>query len=269
MKVSAQDQGRALTLPLEDGTALSGVQGRQSAAPPSTTGRPAARDGSAAGDVDQSARQELDNFARLIAAGLADEDRRAWCTITVLGLSQHEIVAASSDHARALEVAQLRLADGPCLRAGRDQVLIHVGDTGTDPRWWSSAAATIHWGIRSVLALPFELAGAGPASLNIRCNRPHAFDSAQIGTMQQLLEAASDASLEMAEQLPHRRAADLEMAAAAVSRALVQQCANRLVKQRQCTREEAFHFLASTADLRGMPLRELAAELVGATLRRA
>lgn len=255
-----------LTLPREDVFAVSDELAVGSAAPSRSDGA-AAHDITGGSTTDRSHHQDLDSFTRTIAAGLAGGDRRVWCTITARGPGQPETIAVSGERARALEARQLRFADGPCMRAVRDQVLIHVGDTATDARWRPYAAATLAQGVRSVLAVPFELAGVGPASLNLRCNRPHAFDSAQIGTVQQLLQTASDVAREVTEQLPEQGGA-VEPAAAAASRTLTKQALSRLMEQYCCTEEEAFHLLRTVAERRGMYVHELAAELVAATFRR-
>lgn len=267
MTSPARPRKRAFALPGEEVFTMPGGFGPGSAAPATTTTGSTHHDVAAGSTADRSHHEDLDGFARLIAAGLTEKNRRVWCTIIVLGTGGPETVAASGKQARALETAQLRFADGPGLTAVRDHVLIHVGDTGTDPRWRAYAAATIEEGIRSVLAVPFDLAGAGPASLNIRCSRPHAFDSDQIWAVQQLLEAAGDAGREVAQLLNHQGGIG-ELAAATTSRALVKRAAGRLMEQNRCTEQEASHRLASAAERRGLPVRELAAELVTATLHR-
>lgn len=214
--------------------------------------------------AEQRAPHHLDGLTRLIAEGLAGENRRVWCTITVLESGWPGTAAASGPEARMLESAQLRFGDGPCLKAVRDQVLIHVGDTITDPRWAPYGALTVERGIRSVLAVPFRLAGAEAASLNLRCSRPHAFNSAHIETVQQLVETASGVVRETAELLPHGPA---EPGPAGVSRLTVLLAVSLLARQDRCTEQEALSLLTATAHRRGAPLCELAAELVAAALR--
>lgn len=217
---------------------------------------------------DHPADKDLNEFMRLIAQALAEEHSTVWCTLSVHEIDRLSIVAASDDRVAALETMHRRFGDGPYLEAVRDQVLTHVGDASTDPRWQPYAAIIGESGVRSVLALPLDLAGIGAATLTIWCDRTHAFDSAQIQAVQQLLEAASSTWREAAS-VARLKTGRAQLAAAAVWQAVEMQAVNRLMRQNSCTKEQAFHLLAMTADRRGMPVHARAAELVAVTLQSA
>ncbi|GEO93506.1 hypothetical protein KFL01_28120 [Kocuria flava] len=158
---------------------------------------------------------------------------------------------------------QIRFADDPCLTAAREQLLVHAGDIRTDRRWPPYATAAAYDGIRSVLAVPFDLAGVGPACLNTHCDRPHAFDSAQIQAVQQMV-AATSRTLREASLLLRRRDREAELAAATASRTTVERAVGIVMGQYGCPQEEAFRLLRTASHRRGIKLRELVAELVAA-----
>lgn len=237
-------------------------------AKPAHTVRLSGRGPRSAHPGDHPADKDLNEFMRLIAQALAEEHSTVWCTLSVHEIDRLSIVAASDDRVAALETMHRRFGDGPYLEAVRDQVLTHVGDASTDPRWQPYAAIIGESGVRSVLALPFDLAGIGAATLTIWCDRTHAFDSAQIQAVQQLLEAASSTWREAAS-VARLKTGRAQLAAAAVWQAVEMQAVNRLMRQNSCTKEQAFHLLAMTADRRGMPVHARAAELVAVTLQSA
>lgn len=135
------------------------------------------------------------SLTAILAEGLTDERRQVWCSVTVLGSEGARTLARSSERAEVLDEIQYALDDGPCLTAAREEKLVYVGDAFTHPRWspYLKAAAG-RYGLRCVLAIPFDLAGAGPSCLNVQCDRPHALDSAQIQAVRKFLLEASAAT---------------------------------------------------------------------------
>src|SRR3954469_1791631 len=68
-------------------------------------------------------------------------------------------LASDSTGAQVFDGLQLRLGQGPCVDAFREGEVVVTADVSVDPRWPRLAAAARSHPVRSVLALPIEVAG--------------------------------------------------------------------------------------------------------------
>ena len=171
------------------------------------------------------------------------------------------LVGASTEQARLLELSQLQNAEGPCLDAYRTGQPVQRADLGDgDPRWPRFAAAARAAGFASVQALPMRLRdqrigamnlfGAVPGPLNretIALGQALA-DAATIGIVHQRALAASGS---VAEQLQ----------SALNSRIVIEQAKGFLAERFAITVEDAFTMMRRYARQHQRRLTDLAADV--------
>lgn len=203
----------------------------------------------------------LDAFTRTIADSLSRNGEEIWCAITLLREKKAATVASSSPRAAALDEIQYAFGDGPCLTAAREHTLVHVPDMAAEPRWGDYHEAAAAAGIRSVLAVPFELAGEGRAGLNIYSDRTHVYDDTAIATVQREVLQASHA-LRLAVRLAHHRDTEAHLTAAMENRTTIDLAVGIIMGQNRCSQDEAIEILKAASSHRNLKLRELAADLV-------
>lgn len=203
----------------------------------------------------------LDRFARMTAESLSCEGDEVWCAVTLLRDRRAGTVAASGERAAALDEIQYEFGDGPCLAAAREHRLVHIPDVRASPVWPAYNAAAARVGIRSVLGVPFELAGEATAGFNVYSGRPDRFDAGTIGTIEHEVLLASQA-LRLAVRLARHRDTEADLDAAMRSRTTIDLAVGIVMGQNRCSQEEAFEILAAASSHRNVKLRDLAAELV-------
>ena len=113
----------------------------------------------------------------------------------VLLIDQHEtltVVAASSEHARLLELLQLQNAEGPCLECYHRGVPVSATDLADeDQRWPLFAPAARRSGFRAVHALPLRLRDQVVGGMNLFTAEPGALDDSVLELAQGLADMAT------------------------------------------------------------------------------
>jgi GAF domain-containing protein len=203
----------------------------------------------------------LDALSVRIAQALSTDGDEVWCAVTLLRPKRSSTVASSSPAAEALDEIQYHYGDGPCLTASRENRLVHVPDTRTDPRWPEYGRAAAAHGVLSALGVPLDLAGEAAAALDVYADRPHKFDRATIEVIQREVASASSA-LRLAVRMEKHRDAEADLKAAMASRTTIDLAVGIVMGQNRCTQEQAFDILRSASSHRNVKLRDLAAELV-------
>lgn len=102
------------------------------------------------------------------------------CTAAGLSLvrgSGVETVAATDEFARAIDDAQYRTGDGPCLEAIRSREPVLVDDVTTDRRWPAISGEAKSAGLCSVLSLPVTADGHLFGALNMYAPGAAVFDT--------------------------------------------------------------------------------------------
>lgn len=170
-------------------------------------------------------------------------------------------VVASDATARALEVAQEQLGQGPCVDALIDDVVVVVEDFTTDERWPDLAALVVPEGIVSMVGIPVELAGGAVGSLNVFRDRPWSWDPSELqalaafnGLVEHALTIAmvAERNETLVQQLQH----------ALDGRVVIERAVGLVMGRLGADAVTAFNELRSTARARRIPVRELATELL-------
>ncbi|MET1153738.1 ANTAR domain-containing protein [Arthrobacter sp.] len=203
----------------------------------------------------------LNALTRLAVHNLSHPGEELLCGITLLRQKKASTVASSSDRAQKLDEIQYDYADGPCLKAAREQVLVHVPDLQEDARWPEYRETVLEEGVRSILGVPIAIGSGNAAGLNLYSDEKGRFDEEAVESAQQYARQASRA-LSLAVRLARHRDTEADLQAALESRTTVALAIGIIMGQNRCSHEEAFDLLKSASSSRNIKLRELAADLV-------
>ena len=186
------------------------------------------------------------------AAGLLLTDQR----------DRLQVVAASSERTRLLELFQLQTDQGPCLDCFRTGRPVSVADLGlTTAQWPRFAAAAAEVGFAAVHALPMRLRSEVIGALNLFDVRPGAVDEDKLRIGQALADVATIGLLQ--QRAIHRRDMLAEQLQTALhSRVLIEQAKGVLAERLQVDVGQAFALLRDGARSRNRRLSDLSQAIV-------
>jgi GAF domain-containing protein len=168
-----------------------------------------------------------------------------------------QVVAASSERTRLLELFQLQTDQGPCVDCFRTGQPISVTDLPTAGRWPRFTAAAAEVGFAAVHALPMRLRTEVIGALNLFDTGPSALDDDKLRIGQALADVATIGLLQ--QRAIHRRDALTEQLQTALnSRILIEQAKGILAERLQLDVAEAFTLLRGTARSTNRRLSDLA-----------
>jgi GAF domain-containing protein len=175
-----------------------------------------------------------------------------------------QVVAASSERTRLLELFQLQTDQGPCVDCFRTGRPVSVVDLTTAGRWPRFAAAAAEVGFASVHAVPMRLRAEVIGALNLFDIHPGALDEGKLRIGQALADVATIGLLQ--QRAIHRRDILTEQLQTALnSRVLIEQAKGVLAERLQLDMAEAFTLLRSDARSRNRRLSDLAQAIVDGT----
>jgi GAF domain-containing protein len=175
-----------------------------------------------------------------------------------------QVVAASSEKSRLLELFQLQTDQGPCVDCFRTGQPVSVADLPAAIRWPRFAAAAAEVGFAAVHALPMRLRTDVIGALNFFDTVPGELDEGKLRTGQALADVATIGLLQ------HRaiRRRDLlteQLQVALNSRVLIEQAKGVLAERLHLDMAEAFTVLRNGARSRNRRLSDLARGIVDGT----
>jgi transcriptional regulator with GAF, ATPase, and Fis domain len=173
-----------------------------------------------------------------------------------------QVVAASSERTRLLELFQLQTDQGPCLDCFRTGQPVSVADLAlSTARWPRFAAAAAEVGFAAVHALPMRLRSEVIGALNLFEVRPGALDEGKLRIGQALADVATIGLLQ--QRAIHRRDMLTEQLQTALnSRVLIEQAKGVLAERLQVDVGQAFALLRDGARSRNRRLSELSQAIV-------
>ncbi|WP_269044546.1 GAF and ANTAR domain-containing protein [Paenarthrobacter sp. Z7-10] len=203
----------------------------------------------------------LTGLAQQAAQSLSKGGGEVLCGVTLLRERQAATVASSSARARYMDEIQYNFGDGPCLTASREQLTISVPDLRREDRWPDYADAVLQHGIRSVLAVPFDLADEARAALNLYSTRWDNFTDHDIELAEGIVAQTSKA-LRLVVRFAARTETATHLKSAMESRTTIDLAVGIIMAQNRCSQGEAVEILKSASSSRNIKLRDIAATLV-------
>jgi len=175
-----------------------------------------------------------------------------------------QVVAASSERTRLLELFQLQADQGPCVECFRTGQPVSVADLPSAGRWPRFTAAAAEVGFAAVHAVPMRLRTEVIGALNFFDTKPGAVDAGKLRIGQALADVATIGLLQ--QRAIHRRDVLTEQLQTALnSRVLIEQAKGVLAERLHVDVADAFTVLRNGARSHNRRLSELAQAIVDGT----
>jgi transcriptional regulator with GAF, ATPase, and Fis domain len=177
------------------------------------------------------------------------------------GQDSLQVVAASSERTRLLELFQLQTDQGPCVDCFRTGRAVSVADLPAAGRWPRFTAAATDVGFGAVHALPMRLRTEVIGALNLFDTNPGTLDAGKRRVGQALADVATIGLLQ--QRAIHRRdVLTQQLQTALNSRVLIEQAKGVLAERLHLDVAEAFTLLRSDARNHNRRLSELARAII-------
>ena len=172
-----------------------------------------------------------------------------------------QVIAASSERTRLLELFQLQTDQGPCVDCFRSGTPVSVPDLRSAGRWPRFTAAAAEVGYAAVHALPMRLRTEVIGALNLFDTNPGALGEDKLRMGQALADVATIGLLQ--QRAIHRRDTVTEQLQTALnSRILIEQAKGVLAERLGLDVADAFAVLRNGARSHNRRLSELAQAIV-------
>ncbi len=182
------------------------------------------------------------------------------------GRDKLQVVAASSEQTRLLELFQLQADEGPCVDCFRTGQAVSVPDLSTAGRWPRFTVAAARVGFVAVYALPMRLRDQVIGALNLFDARPGAVEEDHLRVGQALTDVATIGLLQH-RAIRRRDVLTEQLQTALNNRVLIEQAKGVLAERLHLDVADAFTLLREGARSRNRSLSELARAIVEGTER--
>lgn len=177
------------------------------------------------------------------------------------GQDRLQVVAASSERTRLLELFQLQTDQGPCVDCFHTGLPVSVADLPTASRWPHFTAAAADAGFAAVHAVPMRLRKEVIGALNFFDTNPGALGEGKLRQGQALADVATIGLLQ--QRAIHRRDVLTEQLQTALnSRVLIEQAKGMLAERLGVDMDQAFGLLRRQSRNDNRRLSELAQAIV-------
>jgi GAF domain-containing protein len=180
------------------------------------------------------------------------------------GQDKLQVVAASSERTRLLELFQLQADDGPCVHCFRTGQPVSVPDLTADGRWPRFTAAAAQVGFGAVYALPMRLRSQIIGALNLFDANPGGVDDSRLRVGQALADIATIGLLQH-RAIRSRDVLTEQLQTALNSRVLIEQAKGILAERLHVDVADAFTLLRQGARSHNRSLSALARSVVDGT----
>jgi GAF domain-containing protein len=202
----------------------------------------------------------LDRVSRLAASSIPDCDSAG---VTLLAGDEPITAAASDQRTLAVDQAQYKVGDGPCLQAFRDKEVQRVVVEESFAQYPDFALAAHQMGIRSFLAAPLLVRDEGIGALNLYSSQPHGFTHLDEAVVV-LFAAQAAVAVANSRLYQSARALSGQLTAAMASRAVIEQAKGVIMAMRNVDEDTAFDLLRRTSQAENRKLRQVATDVVAA-----
>ena len=172
-----------------------------------------------------------------------------------------QLVAASSERTRLLELFQLQTDQGPCVDCFHTGQPVSVADLAVAGRWPHFALAAADVGFAAVHALPMRLRSEVIGALNLFNTTPGALDEDTRRIGQALADVATVGLLQHRE-IRRRDALTGQLQTTLNNRILIEQAKGVIAERRHLDMDQSFALLRATAHSNNRHLCELADAIV-------
>jgi GAF domain-containing protein len=175
-----------------------------------------------------------------------------------------QVVAASSERTRLLELFQLQTDQGPCVDCFSTGLPVSVADLATAGKWPRFTQAAAEAGFAAVHAVPMRLRTEVIGALNFFDTNPGPLDAGKLRIGQALADVATIGLLQ--ERAIRRRDVLTEQLQTALnSRILIEQAKGVLAERLHVDMPEAFALLRSSSRNNNRRLSDLAQAIIDGT----
>ncbi|MCX5236162.1 GAF and ANTAR domain-containing protein [Streptomyces prunicolor] len=175
-----------------------------------------------------------------------------------------QIIAASDEHTRLLELLALQHDQGPCVecyRTGAARTNIDLTRTEVTAAWPRFATQARETGYVSTHAIPLRLRNRVVGALNLFQSTPHRLGDDDIALAQALADVATIAVLQQ-RTLEQSHVENSQLQNALTSRILIEQVKGVLAERWNTSVDDAFTAFRSYARARHLRLSDLAAQII-------
>lgn len=154
-----------------------------------------------------------------------------------------QLMAASNEEARALEMFQAQAVEGPCQDCFRQgEPVVNADLAAASDRWPRFAPRAVEAGFRSVHAFPMRLRGQVIGALNMFGDEPGRMEPDDVRVVQALADIATIGLLQE-RAVRHGEVLTEQLQTALNSRIGIEQAKGALAQIHDCTPDEAFTLL--------------------------
>ena len=203
----------------------------------------------------------LNELAQVSARNLSEPGDEIMCAITLQRQRKAATVASSSSSAKAIAQLEYEFSETPSLTATATQQSIHVPDAQRDGRWPDYSSAVLAQGVRSVLAVPFQLEGGTKAALLLYSRQPGRFEPRMLKFAEDFVGQTSLA-LRLAVRFAHYSETAANLRATLESRTVIDMAVGIIMAQNRCSQQDAFEILKTASSTRNSKLHDVAAMVV-------
>jgi transcriptional regulator with GAF, ATPase, and Fis domain len=174
-----------------------------------------------------------------------------------------QVIAASSEQARLVELLQLQADQGPCLECFRGGIPVSEADlAAAGSRWPVFAQAAAMAGFAAVQALPMRLRGEVIGAMNLLMHAPGQLDETRLQVAQALADVATIGLLHE-RNLRRQEVLSEQLQGALTTRVAIEQAKGVLSERLGLDMNRAFSLLRGQARAQNRRLTELATAVAG------
>jgi GAF domain-containing protein len=212
--------------------------------------------------VDRTLEQVLGDITALAAGGIPGAESTS---ITLIRGDRAFTAAHHGEMALAADELQYERGYGPCMDAGRGNVVLRVDDMREESRWPDYVPRVLETGVRSSLSVPLPFQGSSIGALNVYSTRPQAFATPE--SLDAGLQVAEAIAVAVVNADAHAQVRDQarNMRMAMDSRAVIEQAKGVLMAQRHVDADQAFDILREASQRYNRKLRDIAEGIVAST----
>ncbi|HEX8770457.1 MAG TPA: GAF and ANTAR domain-containing protein [Acidimicrobiales bacterium] len=211
---------------------------------------------------DQNLDAVLQYLVGLAEAGVSAVDG---VSVTLAATNQMETRHATSDDVFEADKAQYDSQQGPCLEATSTAQIVNTRIDDDHAKWPAFADKAKAAGFTEVLSVPLRMGGGAFGALNLYSRRESGFD-AEGSADAQLFASQASVVLSNAAALAAAGLKHAQYEEALTTRDVIGQAKGILMARQACDADEAFDMLRRASQRANRKLRDIAQELVDATV---